>query len=322
MMMRGFAPLSHNLPVPKSNSDHADAESLALKRFIGQDLIGVLGRLHDDAVMGPWRASHPQDRRGACAFQSALYGDDHAHGHAELCLLIEGRCRFSLAQRGAILESGDLVVCPAGISHAEAFVTRKTDYRLVWWSLNEADPSVHVTRYSGSEGFAFDHRMSLAALPAEPRRRLARLRDWAAADRPPPIDGLREALLTLALALFRRAIDGGNAPMDTREVIVQRAITFVQDHSDRALSLAEVAGEVHVSPNYLTSLFRSVTGKSLGRFISDERMQRASGLLESTELTIKEVAGQLGFADSYTFSRTFKTFSGEAPSRWRETRRV
>ena len=272
--------------------------------------------------MGPWPTGHPRDRRGECTFKSELYGDDHAHGHAELCLLIEGRCRFSLAGRGAILESGDLVVCPAGVSHAEAFVTRQTDYRLVWWSLNEVDPSVHVTRYSEREGFTFDHRMSLTTLPAEPRRRLARLREWAATNQVPPIDGMREALLTLALALFRRAIDGGNASMDTREVIVQRAITFVQSHAGRALSLAEVAGAVHVSPNYLTSLFRSVTGKSLGRFIADERLQRASALLESSELSVKAVADRLGFADSYTFSRTFKSFSGQSPSQWRESNRT
>ncbi len=110
--------------------------------------------------------------------------------------------------------------------------------------------------------------------------------------------------------------------MDTREVVVQRAIAFVQDQKNRALSLAEVAAEVHVSPNYLTSLFRSVTGKSLGRFISDERMQRARALLETTELSIKEVADQLGFADAYAFSRTFKTFSGHSPSQWRSQRRA
>ncbi|GAB5559891.1 MAG: hypothetical protein SynsKO_15380 [Synoicihabitans sp.] len=309
-------------PVAKSKPQRSESASVALKQFIGQDLIGALGRLGADAVMGPWRNSHPHERRGERAFKSALYGDDHAHDHAELCLLLEGRCRFSLAQRGAILECGDLVVCPAGVAHAEAFVTRQTDYRLVWWSLNNNDPSVHVTRYSGQEGFTFDHRMSLTALPAEPRRRLARLREWAAGGHAVPIDGLREALLTLALALFRRAIDGGNAPMDTREVVVQRAIAFVQSHGDRALSLAEVAGEVHVSPNYLTSLFRSVTGKSLGRFIADERMQRACSVLAETELTIKEVADQLGFADAYAFSRTFKTFSGQSPSQWRESRRT
>lgn len=271
--------------------------------------------------MGPWRGKSPAERRGFRSFKSTLYGDDHAHGHSELCLLLEGNCRFSLAKDGAILKAGDLVICPSETAHAEAFVTKGRPYRLVWWSLNSVDPTLHVTRYTSQGGFMLDHRMSLSALPVEPRRRLQRLRDWAAGDVVPPIDGLRESLLTLALALYRRSLDDGAAHMDTREVVVQRAITYVRRNSNRALSLADVAQEVHVSPNYLTSLFRSISGKSLGRFILDERMQRASELLGTSELSVKEVAAQLGFADSYGFSRTFKSFSGLPPTQWRASRR-
>lgn len=303
--------------MPNPIRDHSSIELNALREFIGQDLVGALSRLDAQNVMGPWRGHHPAELRGGRPFVSAIYGEDHVHGHAELCLLLEGRCRFSLAHEGTVLRAGDLVICPASVPHAEAFVSKGSAYRLVWWSLNTADPSVHVTRYSGRGGFELDHRMSLLALPAEPRRRLERLRDWAGKDERPSLDGLREALLTIALGLFRRALDDGGAGMDTREVVVQRAIKFVRKHSSRALSLADVAQEVHVSPNYLTSLFRSISGKSLGRFIADERMQRASELLATSELSIKEVAARLDFADSYGFSRTFKTFSGQSPTQWR-----
>ena len=320
-MMQSSVPSSLVIPLPKSKPDHLSSESNALKQFIGQELIRSLSQLGEGNVMGPWRGKRPLELRGSRSFKSTLYGDDHAHGHAELCLLLEGSCRFSLADEGAILEAGDLVICPAEIPHAEAFVTKRRAYRLVWWSLNLTDPTVHVTRYKSRDGFALDHRMSLSALPAEPRRRLQRLRDWAAGEEAPPIDGMRESLLTLALALFRRALEDGGAQMDTRELVVQRAIEFVRANTERALSLADVAREVHVSPNYLTSLFRSISGKSLGRFITDERMQRAAALLVSSELSIKEVAAQLGFTDSYGFSRTFKAFSGRSPTEWRAKER-
>lgn len=283
--------------------------------------MGVLSHLGEENVLGPWRGRRPWDLRGSRSFRPTLYGVDHAHEHAELCLLLEGSCRFSLANEGSVLEAGDLVICPAHTPHAEAFVTKGRDYRLVWWSLNAADPTVHVTRYTKKDGFALDHRMSLNALPAEPRSRLKRLRDWAEKEVAPPLDELRESLLTLTLALYRRALEDGVAHMDTRELVVQCSIEFVRANSARALSLADVAGEVHVSPNYLTSLFRSITGKPLGRFIADERMQRAGEFLVSSELSIKEVAARLGFADSYGFSRTFKTFSGQSPTQWRVTQR-
>jgi urease gamma subunit len=67
-----------------------------------------------------------------------------------------------------------LVICPAGTAHAEAFGRPGVGYRLVWWSLHAGEPSLHATRYSKRGGFEVEHRMSLAALPAEARGRLAR----------------------------------------------------------------------------------------------------------------------------------------------------
>ena len=208
------------------------------------------------------------------------------------------------------------MVCPAGVPHAEAFVRRSDSYRLGWWSLNTEDPTLHVTRYSRREGFKLEHRMSLAVLPAEARRRLGRLREMAEGEGAIDVNALREAMMTLALALIRRVLDGGSAQMDTRELLVQRATKFVRANGGQALSLAEVAHAVHVSPNYLTGLFRAVTGKSLGRFIMDERMVKAQKLLEAGSGSVKEVAAELGFSDTYTFSRAFKRFSGRSPTHW------
>jgi mannose-6-phosphate isomerase-like protein (cupin superfamily) len=95
---------------------------VSLARFLGQDLVVALGKLGADRVLGPWRGARPQDQRRKMRFAPVLYGEDHAHGHAELCLLIEGKCRFSFEHGGCVLMAGDLVVCPAGLPHAEAYV--------------------------------------------------------------------------------------------------------------------------------------------------------------------------------------------------------
>jgi AraC-like DNA-binding protein len=46
-------------------------------------------------------------------------------------------------------------------------------------------------------------------------------------------------------------------------------------------------------------------------------MVRAEGLLRQPDLSIKEIAARLGFSDTYTFSRAFKTHSGRSPTAWR-----
>lgn len=253
-------------------------------------------------------------------FAPVLYGEDHHHEHAELCLLLEGRCRFSLQHQGGVLRAGDLVVCPAGVPHAEAYVRPGEGYRLAWWSLSPGDPRLHATRYSRRGGFAIEHLMGLDLLPARAQERLEMLRRLAAGRAAPDTERLREAMLTLVLALYRSVLDRGEAQLDSRAALVRRAADFVKAGAHKPLSLAEVARSVHVSPNYLTALFRKVTGVSLGRFILGERIVRAQQLLAEPDASVKAVALGLGFADPFSFSRAFKRVTGRSPVSWRKAR--
>ncbi|MBP6508272.1 MAG: cupin domain-containing protein, partial [Opitutaceae bacterium] len=230
---------------------------MSLTNFIGSELIIAIGRLDAAHLLGPWPRHVPARCRRRAQFTPVLYDENHAHEHAELCLLIEGHCVFSLDHAASVLNPGDLVVCPAGRPHGETFVRAGTGYRLVWWSLHRAEPTVHVTRYRKRGGFSLEYQLSLRELPAEAQARVALLRKLAEAKNTPAVEALRESMLTLALALYRRVLDGGEAQVDTRAQLVRRAVEFVRAQSDRPLALADVAHAVHVSPNYLTGLFRA-----------------------------------------------------------------
>jgi AraC-like DNA-binding protein/mannose-6-phosphate isomerase-like protein (cupin superfamily) len=305
---------------PRDALAQARTTPVSLTRFIGSDLVAALGRLESGSVLGPWRQRRPADRRQKMKFTPVLYGEDHHHDHAELCLLLEGRCRFSFEHRGCVLRPGDLVVCPAGVPHAEAYLRPGEGYRLAWWSLSRSDPRLHSTRYSRRGGFAIEHLMALDLLPAAVQERLEILRRLAGGRAAPDVDRLREAMLTVALALYRSVLDCGEAKLDSRAQLVRRAADFVRAGAHRPLSLAEVACAVHVSPNYLTGLFRKVTGVSLGRFILGERIVRAQQLLAAPDASVKTVALGLGFADPFTFSRAFKRVTGRSPLAWRGAR--
>ncbi|QYM78411.1 AraC family transcriptional regulator [Horticoccus luteus] len=286
---------------------------MSLTGFLGGELVSAIGRLSAAHVLGPWAGRRPSEVRPPRKFVPVLYGDDHVHGHAEMCLLMEGSCCFSFGHAAAELQAGDLVVCPAGMPHAESYARRSAGYRLAWWSLHEREPSLHATRYARGEGFVFERQVSLATLPGEARARLGRLRAAAGAKTPPALDGLREAMLTISLALYRRVLESGEAQVDTRAQLVGRAADFVRANSLRSLSLAEVAQAVHVSPNYLTALFRAESGMPLGQFILSERMQLAQERLRRAGATVKGVALELGFADPFSFSRAFKRVTGRTP---------
>jgi AraC-like DNA-binding protein len=212
-----------------------------------------------------------------------------------------------------VLRPGDLVVCPAGAAHAEAYLRSRDGYRLVWWSLNATDPRLHVTRYGRRTGFVMEYLMDLGLLPAPAQERLQILRRLAGGAEAPDVEVLREAMLTVVLALYRKVLEGGAAQLDSRAQLVRRAAEFVRTESGRPLALAEVARAVHVSPNYLTGLFRTETGTPLGKFILVERITRAQKKLSEPGASVKAVALALGFADPFTFSRAFKRVTGMSP---------
>jgi AraC-like DNA-binding protein len=158
--------------------------------------------------------------------------------------------------------------------------------------------------------------MNLSLLPAETRSRLADLRVLVAGGRQPDLGLLREAMLTITLALYRRVLEGGEAQLDSRAHLVRRAADHIRAQAGRALTLAEVARAVQVSPNYLTSLFRVETGMPLGRFILGERIALAQQRLRLPAASVKAVALELEFADPFTFSRAFKRVTGRSPKAW------
>ncbi len=86
------------------------------------------------------------------------------------------------------------------------------------------------------------------------------------------------------------------------------------------LSLAELAALVHLTPRQLIYRFQSETGEPIAQWVRRRRIASARRLL-SQGWSVSSVAEQLGFANPYHFSRTFKAVTGIAPSTMREDAR-
>jgi AraC-like DNA-binding protein len=99
----------------------------------------------------------------------------------------------------------------------------------------------------------------------------------------------------------------------------------VLDHIERRLAspltrtgLARVAG---LSPSRFNALFRAAIGMSPVDYLLRRRVQRAQQLLIASDLDVAEVAGRVGFADPFYFSRLFKRRCGATPSDYRRAAR-
>lgn len=77
------------------------------------------------------------------------------------------------------------------------------------------------------------------------------------------------------------------------------------------------AEKLNVSPDYLSDLLRNVTGKNAQTHIQESVIDRAKELLSTTDLSVKEIAFDLGFERSQSFSTMFKKNTQKTPMQYR-----
>jgi AraC family transcriptional regulator, arabinose operon regulatory protein len=106
--------------------------------------------------------------------------------------------------------------------------------------------------------------------------------------------------------------------MDER---VRAAIAFMKTNLHRKLTPVEIAQSVCLSPSRLRHLFKDETGKSLAGYRRELQLGEARHLLETTFLSVKEVAGRVGIDGTSHFVRDFEKAYGMSPARYAERHR-
>lgn len=110
---------------------------------------------------------------------------------------------------------------------------------------------------------------------------------------------------------------GGLAPWQLRRITEHLA-----DDCVSIPSLVELAALAGISPSHLRCAFKASTGSTIGEYTRNVRFERASALLSTTDLTLKEVATRLGYTSYYGFSTAFQRSVGESPLTFRQRTQV
>lgn len=79
-----------------------------------------------------------------------------------------------------------------------------------------------------------------------------------------------------------------------------------------------VADELNVSPNYLSGLLKVLTGQSTQQHIHEKLIEKAKEKLSTTNLSVSEIAYELGFEHSQSFSKMFKAKTSQSPLEFRQ----
>lgn len=103
---------------------------------------------------------------------------------------------------------------------------------------------------------------------------------------------------------------------------VDRAIWYIESHSDEPLSLEEIAANACVSRYHLLRAFGAATGTSIMRYLRGRRLSVAARRLSEGAADILKVAVDAGYGSHEAFSRAFKEQFGTTPESVRQQRHV
>ena len=98
---------------------------------------------------------------------------------------------------------------------------------------------------------------------------------------------------------------------------LQRVTDYINDNLREDLTLGKISAVLSMSPHHFAHAFRQTTGLAPHRYVIQRRIERARFLLRETDLSITEIANQVGYANQSNFSVVFHQFAGQTPRSFR-----
>jgi YesN/AraC family two-component response regulator len=92
--------------------------------------------------------------------------------------------------------------------------------------------------------------------------------------------------------------------------VLRRAREFIAMHYAQSLSLEQLAGQVALSPPYLSRIFRQEMGCTYIEYLTRVRVEAAKRLLRTTTLSLAEISAAIGYQNPNYFSTLFKAREG------------
>lgn len=88
-------------------------------------------------------------------------------------------------------------------------------------------------------------------------------------------------------------------------------------HGNGLPTVKQIAEKLNISPHYLSDMLRQLTGQNTQQHIHEKLIEKAKEKLTTTELSVSEIAFQLGFEYSQSFSKLFKSKTSVSPVEYR-----
>jgi len=244
----------------------------------------------------------------------------HYHYRPEIFLQIHGQTDFRFPREHFEVNPGEICIVPAGVPHGET----------VHADIDRPFRNLVAGFYNNTISLHFAHEAS----PGRPDIEAIEFFDVPSLDvfltltnhlvhahamQAPARDAVLKGLLLALLGLFRNVVETGTGNLNGDIGKVFQAKCIVREQfSNPDLRVQDIAAKLGCSADYLSHLFHVETKERLTHYVQRIRIEGAILALETTALTVSEIAYASGFADPAYFARVFKQHKGVSPQEFRE----
>lgn len=112
--------------------------------------------------------------------------------------------------------------------------------------------------------------------------------------------------------------DGSEQIANSKNQHVNRILSWINQHYKEDFRVEKMADALHLTPNYLSTLFRQQTGRSLLEYIAERRLELARTLLVDPEYSINHICREVGFRSPSYFIQQFRKKYNVTPNQYRK----
>jgi len=252
----------------------------------------------------------------------------HDHTFFELIYVYDGSCKQTVSNNTLNLTQGDVCIIPPGIKHSigvfdnsivfNCLIRKSTLHNIFFNFLNNANilSAFFLNNIYSENGN--DYIIFHTGSDFEIQRGFLYMY-WDSINQALYWDQTISYSLMLTFALLIRNYEKAyDVPTFTRKTDVQRfaLLQFIQDNFTD-ISLDKVADKFHYTPEYTSRLIKSTTGKSFTQIVTQIRIEKAQVLLMDTNLSVADIAEQIGYESPENFIRVFKKQLHMTPTEYR-----
>ena len=135
-----------------------------------------------------------------------------------------------------------------------------------------------------------------------------------------PLYNSKEKLCNILNYILFEILDTISLKSNHPEII--RIEKFIDENISGRITLTMISEHVHLSKEYISYIFKKNVGKTVIEYVNERKMMLAKNMIQAGEMSMKDIAENLGYENYGYFSRTFKKHFRTSPSHFKKIRNI